>query len=160
MESLEAQDLAGLVERLDHVAFAVHDVADQLPLLELLGATFRAGGDFEEGGFRWAQFRIPANAKIELIQPLDPGDEAHFVNRFLAARGPGVHHLTFKVSDIEAAITKARELGFEVVGVNIGRPGWREAFVHPKSAHGVLVQLAQWEDAPDPDMTLDDLLGS
>ena len=147
-------DLDGLVERLDHIAIGVHDVGDVESLLELIGGQFRSGGDYLAGGFRWAQFLLPGSAKLELLQPLDPSDESHFLVRFLAARGEGVHHLTFKVTDIHAAIAKATDLGFDVVGVNTDG-WWKEAFVHPKSAHGVVVQLAQWEDGdPPPERTL------
>ena len=150
----ELPELDGLVERLDHVAIAVNDMTAALPFLELLGARFRNGGDFAAGGFRWAQFWLPGTMKLELLQPMDPSDEAHFLVRFLESRGEGVHHLTFKVRDIDTAIARAIDLGFEVVGVNTDG-WWKEAFVHPKSAHGVVVQLAQWEDGdPPPERTL------
>ena len=150
----ELPDLDGLVERLDHVAIGVNDISATTPLLDLVGARFRNGGDFVAGGFRWAQFSLPGTMKLELLQPMDPSDDVHFLVRFLKSRGEGVHHLTFKVHDIDAAVNKARELSFEVVGVNTDG-WWKEAFVHPKSAHGVVVQLAQWEDGdPSPDRTL------
>lgn len=143
-------ELGSLVERLDHVAIGVADIAAATALLELVGAEFRDGGDNERGGFRWAQFRLPGSVKLELLQPLDPGDRQHFLVRFLASRGEGVHHLTFKVADLAAAVSRARSLGFEVVGVDISSGSWKEAFVHPRSAHGVLIQLAQWEDGDPP----------
>jgi len=147
-------ELDGLVERLDHVAIGVNDLGAAEPLLDLLGAKFRNGGDFIAGGFRWAQFYLPGSAKLELLQPLDRADESHFLVRFLATRGEGVHRRTFKVFDIEASVAKATALGFEVVGVSTDG-WWKEAFVHPKSAHGVVVQLAQWEDSdPPPERTL------
>ena len=146
--------LDGLIERLDHIAIGVTDLAAMSSMLDLVGATFRNGGDYLAGGFRWAQFHLPGTMKLELLAPLDPGDGGHFLVRFLAARGEGVHHMTFKVSDIEAAVARARELGFDVVGVDTSSDFWKEAFVHPKSAHGVVVQLAQWEDGePPPERT-------
>lgn len=144
-------ELGRLVERLDHIAIGVNDLADTTALLELVGATFRSGGDFLAGGFRWSQFDLPGSMKMELLQPLDPSDDQHFLVRFLASRGEGVHHVTFKVTDIDAAVARARSLGFEVVGVNTSSDSWKEAFVHPKSAHGVVVQMAQWEDGDPPD---------
>ncbi|MDH3730873.1 MAG: VOC family protein [Acidimicrobiia bacterium] len=139
-------DLGTFVERLDHIAIGVADLADTTALLELVGAEFRDGGDYLAGGFRWSQFSLPGSMKLELLQPLDPLDDQHFLVRFLASRGEGVHHMTFKVTDIDAAVARARTLGFEVVGVDTSSATWKEAFVHPKSAHGVVVQLAQWED--------------
>ncbi len=154
-----ADELGDLVERFDHIAVASHDIASQVPLARLLGGRFRSGGDYQAGGFRWAQFALPGSAKLELIQPLDPGDATHFLVRFLSSRGEGVHHLTFKVSDIHAAVARARELGFEVVNVGAESEMWKEAFIHPRSAHGVLVQLAEWTDRPQTtDVTLEDVL--
>jgi methylmalonyl-CoA/ethylmalonyl-CoA epimerase len=148
-------ELGPLVERLDHVAIGVADMAATTALLELVGAEFRNGGDHVGGGFRWAQFHLPGSVKLELLQPLNPNEPNHFLVRFLASRGEGVHHITFKVSDIEAAVARARSLGFEVVGVDISSDSWKEAFVHPRSAHGVLIQLAQWQDEdPPPERTL------
>jgi len=57
-----------------------------------------------------------------------------------------MHHLTFKVSDIGRAVARARELGFTVVGFDDSEEDWKEAFVHPASAHGVLIQLAEFPD--------------
>jgi hypothetical protein len=76
-----------------------------------------------------------------------------FLSRFLDHSGPGPHHLTFKVKDIEAELATARRLGFEPIGVDLTSPEWMEAFIHPKQATGVVVQLAQSshseEDATD-----------
>jgi len=78
--------------------------------------------------------------------------------RFLATNGEGIHHLTLKVTDIEEAITRASALELDVVGIDLSNDGWKEAFVHPKSASGVLVQLAEWTDRPAPDLQLEDVL--
>jgi methylmalonyl-CoA/ethylmalonyl-CoA epimerase len=66
-----------------------------------------------------------------------------FVQRFLDRRGEGVHHVTFKVPDILASIAHVRSTGVELINVSTDHPGWKEAFIHPKDAHGVLLQLAQ-----------------
>ena len=147
-----------LVERFDHVSVAVNDIAAALPLVELMGGRYRDGGD-SAAGFRWAQFRLPTAGKLELIQPLDPEDAGHFLVRFLQSRGEGVHHLTFKVTDLAAAVARAEALGLEVVSIDTSHGAWKEAFVHPRSANGVLVQLAEWVDGPEPkDRSLEDLL--
>ncbi|MDH3425993.1 MAG: VOC family protein [Acidimicrobiia bacterium] len=153
-------DLTGIVERLDHVAVGVNDLASFLPLVELMGGSLSTGGDNIADGFRWSQFDLPGGSKLEVIQPLDPEDDAHFLVRFLSERGPGVHHLTFKVTDLLEAVDKAEALGFEVVGVSTDG-WWKEAFLRPRSAHGVLVQLAQWDEWQDGrqgDVTIDQVL--
>lgn len=148
-----------VVERLDHVCIAVADIAASLPLVELMGGRFLDGGDSKPGAFRAAQFRLPGGAKLELIQPVDLEDEDHFLVRFLDRSGPGIHHITLKVTDLAKAIDRARELGFEVVGEDRSGQNWNEAFVHPRSAQGVLIQLAEWYDLADAtDRSLADVL--
>ncbi len=138
-----------LVERFDHVAVAVGDLPASLPLVDLMQGDFRSGG-ISRRGFCWAQFFLPGAGKLELLQPLDAGDADHFLVRFLRGRGPGVHHLTFKVRDVAAAAGRAEQLGYDVVGVDTSRARWREAFVHPRSADGVLIQFAEFADRPVP----------
>jgi methylmalonyl-CoA/ethylmalonyl-CoA epimerase len=91
---------------LDHLALAVRDVGDAVPFL--VGAL--GGRAFEAGpgrGFRWWQWAFEGGGRIEILEPDGPGDG--FLYRFLDARGPGPHHLTFKVSDLRAAAKRAGE---------------------------------------------------
>ena len=148
--------LGDLVERFDHVSMAVHDIEDSLTLVALMGGEFRAGGDVD-AGFRWIQFNLPGRGKLEIIQPLDPTDETNFLVKFLEERGEGLHHLTFKVRDLVTAVDHACTLGFEVIGVNTDG-AWKEAFVHPKTSKGVLIQLAEFEDNPFPPQTIAEVL--
>ncbi|MGH2626839.1 MAG: hypothetical protein ACRDHY_09340, partial [Anaerolineales bacterium] len=55
----------------------------------------------------------------------------------------GVHHMTLKTDDIARSLDHVRSTGIEPFGVSLDHPGWKEAFLHPKDAHGVLVQIAQ-----------------
>lgn len=150
--------LHGVVDRFDHVSIAVWSIRDALPLIELMGGTFRQGGD--TASFRWAQWNLPGPAKLEMIQPLDADDHDDFLVRFLRERGPGLHHLTFRVHDLLDAVIHARDMGFDVTGV-APEGDWKEAFIHPRSSHGTLIQLAEWDDSrPDPgaSTSLDDVL--
>jgi len=153
-------DLHAVVERFDHVSIAVWDIRAALPMVELMGGTFRQGGDV--AGFRWAQWTLPGPAKLELIQPLDPDDAGNFLVRFLRDRGPGLHHMTFRVLNLLEAVDQARAMGFTVTGVS-PHGDWKEAFIHPRSSHGTLIQLAEWDDSkPDPGAStvLEDVIGS
>jgi catechol 2,3-dioxygenase-like lactoylglutathione lyase family enzyme len=67
--------------------------------------------------------------------------EDGFLSRFLEKRGEGLHHITFKTDDIEAAIEHVRSLGYELVDVNLEGEQWKEAFFRPSGAHGTLVQI-------------------
>ncbi|RLE12452.1 MAG: VOC family protein [Actinobacteria bacterium] len=139
------EGLGGVIERFDHVSIAVHDIDVAQALVDLLGGTHIGGGLSHAGDFRWIQFDLPEQGRLEMISPLVE-DEDNFLNKYLNEHGEGVHHLTFKVTDIEEAVAKAKELGFTVVGFDDSNAEWKEAFVHPASAHGVLIQLAEFSE--------------
>lgn len=127
--------------RIDHVAVAVRSIAAALPFfMDTLGASFLFAGDEPGQGFRWAQFRYADGTKFELVMPLRPDS---FVARFLEGRGEGVHHVTLKVDDIHAAIAHLRANGADPFNISLEHDDWKEAFLHPKDSHGVLVQIAQ-----------------
>lgn len=151
------EDMRDIIERLDHVSIAVWDIKAASHLPEFLGGRFRDGGLNPNGDFRWAQWDLPFG-KLEMIAPLDEQDDT-FLTRFLGEHGEGPHHLTFKVRDLVAAVHHAEQLGFEVIGLDTSHDGWKEAFIHPKSSHGVLIQLAEFDDGFRSTVrTLDDAL--
>ena len=126
--------------RLDHVAIGIDDAAQAPPfLVGVLGGHRHDSGP--GAGFRWWQWRFAGGGVIEILEP--DGPPGGFLRRFLAARGPGVHHVTFKVPDLHAAAARAREHGFEVVGFSDAFASWKEAFLHPRQAQGIVVQLAE-----------------
>jgi methylmalonyl-CoA/ethylmalonyl-CoA epimerase len=122
---------------------AVRDIEATQPLITLLGGEYFDGGTSPWGDFNWAQYNLPGWGRLELIAPLSP-DPDHFIRRFLAERGEGLHHLTFKVHDINEAVARATEMGFTVTGFDDRIDDWKEAFIHPRSSHGVLIQLAEF----------------
>jgi methylmalonyl-CoA/ethylmalonyl-CoA epimerase len=138
---------------LDHAAHAVPawDLAWPRYAVEL-GAEWNSGGPGL--GFAPAQLRFANGARLELLMPYETGVN-DFLARFLAASGPGPHHLTFKVDDLDQALETARRAGFDPVGVDRSDPDWKEAFLHPRQATGVVVQLAQaagaWSSPPPAD---------
>ncbi|MCZ7533484.1 MAG: VOC family protein [Acidimicrobiia bacterium] len=136
--------LGRLVERFDHVSMAVRDIDAASGFIALVAGERFDSGLNAGGDFHWAQFHLPGGGTLEMISAADKDDPSHFINRFINERGEGLHHLTFKVTDIRAAAAAATELGFVVFGLDDSDPTWKEAFVHPKSAHGVLVQLAEF----------------
>jgi hypothetical protein len=128
---------------LDHVAIAVERWSDAWPrYVHQLGGRWHSGG--VNIGFSPAQLGYGNGAKVEVLQPWEP-ETNPFLRRFLDHSGPGPHHLTFKVPDIEAALDGASAAGFDPVGVRLDDPQWKEAFLHPRQATGVVVQLAQAE---------------
>lgn len=143
-----AETLGSLVERVDHFSIAARHTKDGAAVVALMGGTYIDRGE-DDDGFEWSQYRLPGGGKAEIIAPVADAGPDHFLVRYLEDRGPGLHHVTLKVHSLEAAIDAAERAGFRVVGRNT-KGQWREAFVHPSSASGVLVQLAEWSDAPTP----------
>jgi methylmalonyl-CoA/ethylmalonyl-CoA epimerase len=125
---------------LDHVAFGVHSIAEVSPILcvQLGAVPFQSGPGI---GFNGAQWTLPGGGRVEAIEP-DGGSDG-FLHRFLAVRGPRIHHVTFKVDDIHAGADAVRAAGLTVVGLHDGLASWKEMFLHPKEAQGIVVQLAE-----------------
>ena len=131
---------------LDHVAIGTGTLTDGWQLFGgLLGGRWVYGGD--SPGYWWGQLRFASGPKIELLTPTN-GPDGAFLERFLTARGPGPHHLTFLVGDIGQTLSAVRAIGIEPVGVNLSNPAWKEAFLHPRDAHGIVVQLAEQSGTP------------
>lgn len=132
---------------LDHVAIATRELTEGWQLFAgLLGGTWAYGGD--SPGYWWGQLEFARGPMIELLTPTG-GPDAAFLERFLASRGAGPHHFNFHVPDIEATLGRVRAADIEPVGVDLSHPRWKEAFLHPKSAHGVVIQIAQ-QSGPGP----------
>lgn len=131
--------IAGI--RLDHVAVAAERWEDAWPRYAAeLGGRWVNGG--ESAGFAAHQLEYANGMRLELIRPHAVEDN-DFMRRFLDHNGPGPHHLTFKVDDIVAALAAAESAGFRPIGVDLTWDEWKEAFLHPKDAPGVVVQLAE-----------------
>jgi catechol 2,3-dioxygenase-like lactoylglutathione lyase family enzyme len=131
----------------DHIAFALPRMADAVPfLVGVLGGIPHAG---MRGGpeFRFGTWRYEGGGKLEVIEPVGRNG---FVHRFLASRGPGVHHVTFKVPSLDDACERARARGYEIVGYDDSYDDWKTAFLHPKQALGIVVQFAQTSEGTGP----------
>ena len=132
------------IKRLDHVGVAVWKVDDALPLFTGLFG-MRLAGRFrsEEDGYQGVTLDIAGGTvQWELIEPT--GDDT-FVARFLQERGPGLHHVTFEVEDVAEAAEALRKQGIEPFRGVREEATWKETFIHPRDAGGVLVQLYEGE---------------
>ena len=138
---------------LDHVAIAAPDHRPVLAALTgELGGLVLSGGTPPGAGFRAMQIRLgrgEAGMTVEVLEPFQP-ENNDFLERFIEATGGGVHHITFKTDDVVAERARLQGLGIEPVGVNFSG-GWKEMFIHPKDAHGTVIQIAQ-SDMPEPPM--------
>jgi methylmalonyl-CoA/ethylmalonyl-CoA epimerase len=134
---------------LDHVAIGTRVLTDGWDLFGgLLGGSWVYGGD--SPGFWWGQLKFRVGPKIELLTPAG-GSDAGFLERFLASRGAGPHHFTFVVPDISAALSRVRALGIEPVRVSLASATWKEAFLHPRDAYGIVIQVAE-QSGPPPEL--------
>lgn len=129
----------------DHIAIGVARMADAPAVL--VGAL---GGVPADGAtnpvFRWGVWRFEGGGDLEILEPHGPDG---FLRRFLASQGPGVHHVTFRVSSLREACARAEARGYTIVGYDDSDPTWMEAFLHPRQALGIVVQFAE-ERVPLP----------
>lgn len=124
-----------------HIAIAVHDLDTALAFYrDALGMVEGDRREVPAEGVEVA-FLPMGESEIELLKPLDPENS---IGRFLEKRGEGIHHICVLVEDIEATIVQLKTGGAQMAGeVREHADGTHYAFVHPKSAHGVLIELYQ-----------------
>jgi methylmalonyl-CoA/ethylmalonyl-CoA epimerase len=123
-----------------HVGIAVDDLDASLLLYEeLFGARLEHRESVEDQGVEAASLRI-GESRIELLRPLGPDTP---VGRFLAKRGPGVHHVAFEVDDVGAELARLRAEGAQLIDDTPRRGlfGLQVAFVHPEATGGVLAEF-------------------
>ena len=139
-ESSPLQGFAQPIGRFDHIGIAVHSIEKARPFFEdVLGAKHRHTADHASGDFRIALFDLHVFC-IELLEPINPDG---FLAKFLAKRGEGFHHLTLQTPDLAEKVAKLEAKGIRVVDKNLDDPASIDAFISPKSAHGLLIQLGQ-----------------
>jgi methylmalonyl-CoA/ethylmalonyl-CoA epimerase len=126
---------------LEHVGIAVASIAEARRFYEeALGLALGGEEVLAERGLRLAFFNA-GGVKIELLEGLG-GDP---ISKFVAKRGPGIHHLCFKVKDVAAAAASLKTDGYEFLTEEpyAGAHGTRVIFMKPSSAFGVLIELLQ-----------------
>jgi methylmalonyl-CoA epimerase len=131
---------------IDHVAIAVRDTADAVRLYcDGMGLKAETTEIAVDENLK-VTFLQGANTRIEVLEPL-AGDSA--VARFLEKRGEGLHHICFAVLDVAASLRSLADAGFQLVDdvPRLGRHGELLAFVHPRTANGVLIELYEYGSA-------------
>lgn len=130
------------MKRIDHLAIAVPNLEESLKFYEgQLGLKLICIETVEEQGVRVAKLDV-GNTHIELLEPLTPESP---VGKFLAQRGPGLHHVCLGVEDISAELSTLKEGQVRLIDQEprVGAEGAKIAFVHPKATGGVLMELSQ-----------------
>src|SRR5688572_21910208 len=130
--------------KLDHVGIAVHSIDEALRTYQQrLGFAVHEIVVIDEQKVRVAV--LPAgDSRIELLEPTAPDSP---IQKFLEKRGEGVHHLCFQVENIQRKIEELKFASLQLISMSSenGLEGRRIAFLHPKSTHGVLIELVEWE---------------
>jgi methylmalonyl-CoA epimerase len=126
--------------KVDHLGIAVKDLADAVKSYEALGFAVDATHDVPTERVRTA-FLPVGDSHLELLEPTDPSS---VIARFLEKRS-GLHHVCVLVEDIDAALAELKARGVPVLDETprIGAGGCRVAFVHPRGAAGVLLELKE-----------------
>ena len=129
--------------QIDHIGVVVRDIGEALKVYQAaLGLPLREVVKLPDQKVEVA-FLPVGDSNIELVQPLsdDTGTA-----KFLRERGEGIHHICLKVRDIESALARLRAHGVDLIDEEPrqGAHG-RVAFVHPRGAHGVLIELVEHE---------------
>jgi len=131
--------------RIDHIAIVVPEIKKALGFWQAaLGLPLEHVEEMPEQEAAVAM--LPAGeSKVELVQPTS---ETSGMAKYLAKRGPGLHHICFKVGDIEATLAELKAQGVHLINKEpvVGAGGRKVAFIHPKGASGVLIELVESEE--------------
>jgi methylmalonyl-CoA/ethylmalonyl-CoA epimerase len=128
--------------KLDHVGIATQNLEEGLAIWrDALGLQLGATEEISDQGVRVAMLAI-GDTHVELLEPISSDS---VVGRFLAKRGPGIHHLAVEVEDIHASLAALKTKGARLIDEKprLGARGCLVAFVHPSATNGVLLELVQ-----------------
>jgi methylmalonyl-CoA/ethylmalonyl-CoA epimerase len=123
-----------------HVGIAVASIAEALPFYrDVLGLV--PGRPETADGATIVSLRF-GDVDVELLEPFDPTGP---VAKFVARRGPGIHHICYRVPDLDAALARCRAAGYRLVDETArpGAGGRRIAFLHPQATQGILLELTE-----------------
>ena len=130
------------MNKIEHLGIAVRNIEESALIYEkLLGSACYKMEEVESEGVKTAFFKI-GDSKIELLQATNDDSP---IAKFIAKKGPGIHHIAFDVSDIKSEIKRLQAEGFELIHQTPkdGADNKIIAFLHPKSTDGILVELCQ-----------------
>ena len=126
--------------RIAHLGVAVESIDAALAFYrDVLGLV--PGAPEQADGARIVSLPF-GESEVELLEPLTPDSP---IARFMARRGPGIHHVCYRVADLDAALAACRAAGYRLVDEvpRTGAGGHRIAFIHPKSTAGILIELTE-----------------
>lgn len=131
-----------MIRKIDHLGIAVRSLDETLRIYtEGLGLHFEKIEEVPEQKVKTAFLEV-GSSHVELLESMDPEGP---VGKFIESRGEGIHHIAFRVDDIQIAMARAREKGLKLLNETprVGAGGALIVFLHPKSTGGVLIELCQ-----------------
>lgn len=130
--------------KIDHIGIAVKSLADAVKVYEqMIGLEIAGYDEVDDQGVRVAMLSI-GESRIELLEPSRVDSP---IEKFMARRGEGIHHIAVRVDNIEKALERLKASGARLIDSTprIGAHNTRVAFVHPSTTHGVLLELVEHE---------------
>lgn len=131
-----------MIKKIDHIGIAVKNLEEAISIYrDILGLEFKGTETIEEQKIIHATFLL-GGVKIELVQPTHPDSP---VGKFIEKRGEGIHHIAFRVENIDESLKELSSKGVNLIDkkARIGADGARIAFIHPKDIKGVLLELVE-----------------
>ena len=128
--------------KVDHIGIATPTIDEGLAIWrDTLGFTPDSTEEVKEQGVKVCMLPV-GDTHVELLEPLSAESA---VGRFLAKRGPGIHHIAIEVRDINASLAELKKKGARLIDETprVGARGCLVAFIHPSSTNGVLLELVQ-----------------
>lgn len=128
--------------KIDHIGIATNSIEEGLSLWqEALGLTPDSTEEVADQGVKVCMLPV-GDTHVELLEPLGPDTS---VGKFLAKRGPGMHHIAIEVKDIRGSLAELKSRGARLIDETprVGAGGCLVAFIHPSSTNGVLLELVQ-----------------
>ena len=132
-----------MIARIDHVSIAARDQEKAEHFFrDILGAVAGTSAADPVTKYFWRLFSLGDLSRVEIISPTDKGS---FLDGFLKEKEAGVHHITLQTPDIHKAMSHLKMHGIPFFGYNEYPEGiWKEIFIHPRHAFGVLLQIAEF----------------
>lgn len=133
------------VLKIDHLGIAVHSIEEAKKLFQdILGLKFEGSETVAEQKVTTAFFPV-GDSEVELLESTAPDGP---IAKYLEKRGEGIQHIAFRVENIEEALAELKEKGIRLIDEKprLGAGGAKIAFLHPKSTHGVLIEISERED--------------
>jgi methylmalonyl-CoA/ethylmalonyl-CoA epimerase len=133
------------VLKIDHLGIAVNSIEEAKKLFhDILGLTFEGTETVQEQKVTTAFFPV-GDSEVELLESTAPDGP---IAKYLEKRGEGIQHIAFRVDNLEEALAELKNKGIRLIDERPrkGAGGAKIAFLHPKSTHGVLIELSERED--------------